>query len=64
MSNHKLTIGLFGFGIVGKGFYDIFKQREQELDASIKKICVKDKNKKRILEESFFTVDKNELLNE
>ena len=46
MSNHKLTIGLFGFGIVGKGFYDIFKQREQGLDASIKKICVKDKNKK------------------
>lgn len=64
MSNHKLTIGLFGFGIVGKGFYDIFKQREQGLDASIKKICVKDKNKKRILEESFFTVDKNELLND
>ena len=34
------------------------------LNAEIKKICVKDRNKKRSLDESFFTFDADELLND
>ncbi len=37
MSNKQLNIGLFGFGVVGKGLYDIL-HTTQPLQASIKKI--------------------------
>jgi homoserine dehydrogenase len=36
----KLNIGLFGFGVVGKGFYDIIQSRP-ELGVEIKKIAVR-----------------------
>lgn len=60
---NKLTIGLFGFGCVGKGLSDVLSETPT-LNAEIKKICVKDRNKKRSLDESFFTFDANELLND
>ena len=62
MSYHKnLTIGLFGFGVVGEGLYHILEQTPS-LKASIKKICIKHPEKKRNAPAGLFTTDKNELL--
>jgi len=59
---HKqLTIGLFGFGVVGEGLYKVLQQTPS-LKATIKKICIKHPDKKRNAPESLFTTDKNELL--
>lgn len=62
MSYHKnLTIGLFGFGVVGEGLYHILNQTPS-LKATIKKICVKHPDKKRNAPTELFTTDRNELL--
>jgi homoserine dehydrogenase len=57
----KLTIGLFGFGVVGQGLYDIIKTKDLNLE--IVKIAIKDPHKKRTLPSQLFTTDKAELLN-
>lgn len=62
-STKKLTIGLVGFGVVGKGLYDVLKSTPA-LDAQIKKICIKDPNKPRAVDKSIFTTDVQELLND
>lgn len=41
----KLNIGLFGFGIVGEGIYKVLEEKPQ-LNANIKKIVIKDAQKK------------------
>jgi homoserine dehydrogenase len=62
METHKqLTIGLFGFGVVGEGLYKVLQQTPS-LKASIKKVCIKNAGKKREAPASLFTTDKNELL--
>ncbi|HET9744381.1 MAG TPA: homoserine dehydrogenase [Chitinophagaceae bacterium] len=62
MSYHKnLTIGLFGFGVVGEGLYHILQQTPS-LKATIRKICIKHPEKKRNAPAELFTTDKNELL--
>ena len=64
MSAHKqLTIGLFGFGVVGEGLYKVLQQTPS-LKASIKKVCIKNPNKKREAPENLFTTDKNVILND
>lgn len=64
METHKqLTIGLFGFGVVGEGLYKVLQQTPS-LKASIKKICIKNYGKKRNAPASLFTTDKYELLND
>ncbi|MEN9548453.1 MAG: hypothetical protein RIR12_1044 [Bacteroidota bacterium] len=64
MENHKeLNIGLFGFGTVGEGLYKILNQTPS-LKASIKKVCIKNANKKRNAPAHLFTTDKNEILND
>ncbi|GAA3993957.1 homoserine dehydrogenase [Mucilaginibacter dorajii] len=57
----KLSIGLFGFGVVGQGLYDIIKTKN--LNIEIVKFAIKDPNKKRSLPAELFTIDKEELLN-
>jgi homoserine dehydrogenase len=57
----KLKIGLFGFGVVGQGLYDII--RTKNLNIEIVKIAIKDGNKKRTLPAELFTTDKDEILN-
>jgi homoserine dehydrogenase len=57
----KLNIGLFGFGVVGQGLYDII--RTKNLNLEIKKIAIKDGSKERSLPAHYFTTDKDELLN-
>ena len=47
MDTHKkLTIGLFGFGVVGEGLYKVLQQTPS-LKATIKKVCIKNYGKKR-----------------
>lgn len=62
MSYHKpLTIGLFGFGVVGEGLYKVLQQTPS-LKARIKKICIKHPGKKRNAPDELFTTNKEELL--
>ncbi len=64
MGTHKqLTIGLFGFGVVGEGLYKVLQQTPS-LKASIKKVCIRNLEKKRNAPASLFTADKDELLND
>lgn len=62
MSKKPINIGLFGYGCVGSGLYEVLKQTPG-LNASIAKICVKNPMKKRNLPPHYFTYDPNELLN-
>lgn len=61
--NKKLTIGLFGFGVVGKGLYDVLHSTPT-LQSSIKKICIKNAGKQRSIGNENFTTDANLLLND
>src|SRR3954470_20331293 len=64
MDAHKqLTIGLFGFGVVGEGLYRVLQQTAS-LKASIKKVCIKNPEKKRNAPADLFTTERNELLND
>ncbi len=57
----KLNIGLFGFGVVGQGLYDIIKTKHLNLE--IVKIAIKDNTKERTLPAQLFTTERDELLN-
>ncbi len=61
MERKKLNIGLFGFGCVGFGLYEVL-EKTPGLQANIRKICVKNKNKSRELPQEYFTYEKNEIL--
>jgi homoserine dehydrogenase len=63
MATNQLTIGLFGFGVVGKGLYDVLHSTPA-LQAAIKKICIKNADKKRSIAAENFTTDAQELLND
>jgi homoserine dehydrogenase len=58
----KLNIGLFGFGCVGSGLYEVLNQSDL-LNAEISKIVVKDKAKRSLSADSF-SFDKNDILND
>lgn len=57
----KLNIGLFGFGVVGQGLYDIIKTKHLNLE--IVKIAIKNPEKERSLPAHLFTTNKEDLLN-
>ncbi len=59
----KLKLGLFGFGCVGQGLYHVLEETHG-LKAEIKRICVKDRNKQRILSRDVFTFQPNDILND
>src|SRR5260221_4862611 len=64
METHKqLTIGLFGFGVVGEGLYKVLQQTPS-LKASNKKVCIKNPGKKREAPEDLFTTDRDAILND
>jgi len=63
MSRKKLNIGLFGFGCVGFGLYEVL-QKTPGLKANIKNICVKDKDKKREIGAENFTFNKEDIFND
>lgn len=62
MSKKNLKLGIFGFGCVGQGLYDVLKQTKG-IRASIEKICIKHPEKERPIDASYFTTDPTEILN-
>ncbi|MTI32584.1 homoserine dehydrogenase [Xanthovirga aplysinae] len=63
MSKKKIRLGVFGFGCVGQGLYHVLEQTKG-LEAEIVKICIKNPSKERELPSSYFTTQKEELLND
>jgi homoserine dehydrogenase len=63
MSRKKIKIGLFGFGCVGYGLYEVLG-KTPALGAEVRKICVKDREKQRPLPPEKFIYDRNEILND
>jgi homoserine dehydrogenase len=59
----KIKLGVFGFGCVGQGLYSVLHQT-RGISAEIKKICIKHPEKKRPIDASFFTTDRDEILND
>ena len=59
----KLKIGLFGFGCVGQGLYDVLS-RSSGFRADISRICVKQKDKQRPIDAKYFTFDRFEILDD
>lgn len=59
----KLSIGLFGFGCVGTGLYKVLNQSNL-LDAEIKHIVVKNKNKQRELAKELIGFEASTILND
>lgn len=58
----NLKLGVFGFGCVGQGLYQVLNNTKG-IKAEIVKICVKDKTKSRNADLDLFTFDKDEILN-
>src|SRR5690606_8801121 len=56
----RLIIGMFGFGVVGQGLYDIIKTKKLNLE--IKKFVIKNADKKRTLPAALFTTDASAIL--
>jgi homoserine dehydrogenase len=64
MDTHKrLVLGIFGFGVVGEGLYKVLQQTPS-LNATIKKVCIKNSHKKRNAPADLFTANPQVLLND
>lgn len=61
MSRNKIKLGVFGFGCVGEGLFDVL-ENNLGFKAEILKICVKNKDKKRRLNNGRITFDKRDIL--
>ncbi len=59
----KIKIGLFGFGVVGQGIYEVVR-KSRNANAEILKICVRDLHKPRKVEAdpALFTTSADEIL--
>ncbi len=57
----KINIGLFGYGVVGQGVYNLFTNTKS-IDLDIVKICCKYEEKKRNISMDHFTFNKSEIL--
>lgn len=60
---NKLTIGLFGYGVVGSGLYEVLNQ-SRLVDAHISRIVVKHPEKERNLPPERFSYDQKSILND
>ena len=63
MGQKQLVIGMFGFGNVGRGLYDVLKTITSK-EATIKRVCVRDLAKERGVEENFFTDNADDIFND
>lgn len=61
--SRKITIGLFGFGVVGEGLYNVLNESRIK-NTGIKKIVVKDEEKPRSIGREHFSFDKNDILSD
>lgn len=62
MSNN-ITIGLFGFGVVGEGLFNVLNESKIK-HTEIRKIVVKDPGKPRSIGKDNFSFDKNDILDD
>lgn len=60
-TSKTLKIGLFGFGCVGQGIFELLEQ-SQGINAEIVKIGIKNVDKKRSIDAHFFTNNATEIL--
>ncbi len=60
--NEKLIIGIFGFGVVGQGLYDIINTKNLNID--IKRFVIKHGNKKRSIDQSYFSTNAADILDD
>lgn len=58
----RLTIGLFGFGVVGQGLHDIISTKD--LNIEIRKIAIKNPEKERSLPAELFTSNPSDILDD
>ncbi|MDR3273231.1 MAG: homoserine dehydrogenase [Flavobacteriaceae bacterium] len=63
MTKNRLKLGIFGFGVVGTGLYQVLEETGS-VAANVKKICIKHADKPRPIDKSYFTTDQNELLHD
>ena len=63
MGQKQLVIGMFGFGNVGRGLYDVLNTISSK-EATIKRVCVRDLSKERGVEEKFFTDNAEDIFND
>jgi len=63
MNRKEINLGIFGFGCVGYGLWQVLEQTPG-LKTKIKKIGVKDKKKSRPIHQDYFTYDPFEILND
>jgi homoserine dehydrogenase len=61
VSRNKIKLGVFGFGCVGEGLFNVLDNK-LGFKAEIVKICVKNKEKKRKINSKYFTYDKKDIL--
>ncbi|MDA3865569.1 MAG: homoserine dehydrogenase [Salinivirgaceae bacterium] len=61
MTNKQLTIGLFGFGNVGRGLYEVL-EKSPSTRAQIRKIVVQDKSKTRSIDSDYFSYNADDIL--
>lgn len=59
----KINLGVFGFGCVGTGLWYVLQETKNEY-TDIKKICIKNLDKKRSIDKSYFTANKHDLLDD
>ena len=57
----KLTIGLFGFGVVGEGIYKVLSEKPQ-LNTNIQKIVIKHPDKQRNAPSELFSTEAEDIL--
>lgn len=62
-TDKKLVLGLFGFGVVGEGVYSVLG-KTPSLQATVKKVCIKNIGKKRNAPSELFTDDASALLDD
>lgn len=56
----RLKIGMFGFGVVGEGLYEVMKKAYTS-NAEIVKVCVKNRDKKRSIADEFITYNPDDI---
>lgn len=61
--NRRLKVGLFGFGNVGRGFYELASRSEQ-LNLEIISIGIKDSSKHRKLDSTYFTTSTESIIDD
>ena len=63
MNRNHINLGIFGFGVVGQGLYSVLNQT-RGIHATVKKICIKHPEKTRSIDASYFTNNRDDILND